>query len=91
MWGWMSKLSEPNLGFESEKESGDTNDSLYHFQRKEFSFQVIETFGEFNENERRLWRLKLELCLREREILLMNCGRPGGGGFFFSFNICNLS
>lgn len=57
----MSKLSEPNLGFESEKESEDTNDSLYPFQHKEFSFQVIETFGEFNENEIRLWRLKLEL------------------------------
>lgn len=82
MWAWMSKLSEPNSDFESEKESGDRNDSPYPFQRKEFSFQVIETFVEFNENEIRLWRLKLELYLRERprEILFMNCGWPGEGG-----------
>lgn len=87
----MSKLSEPNLGFESEKESEDTNDSLYPFQPKEFSFQIIETFREFNENEIKLQRFKLELSLRE--ILFMNCGWPGAGGakYLLFFQYCNLS
>ena len=54
------------------------------FNAKNFLFKVIDTFGEFNENEIKALASQIGIIFeREREILFMNCGWPGaraGGG-----------